>query len=375
MIFDDDQAASGALRKPISNRIRKAVIVLVQLALINFYAFLAATTFFMSELVEFVAFTGAGRKTLALESPFGSYVTAHGASVFQSVPWLAWLFVPLALLPLHPAWLLFVSLNIGLLLGIFIVNLSKEAKGLSPLNLIYLFSCVLVLSYSSLAFGQVTILQLWVITLVIVFLQRGNQTWAGMLMPFVLIKPHLVIWFLIYCFALGKRRFVMTSILAILLISAAAFALQPTWLFDLFDAFLAGQAQSTMESWRFSTLAGLFSLPPIYGLVVLPLAIPALFWVRRRTMGLSIKAQLAIALAFSLATSPYAFAYDLPLLLPCWFLLSRRWSCRALLFWTLGTAFVIGVGFRGFSYVVTLATCALIVVKLVRSPGGEPVVL
>jgi hypothetical protein len=358
----------GFARKPIQ-KIPKVAAGLMQLILTIFWAARGLSTIFITHQVDFLAFIGAGHRFLSFQSPYGFYPTVFGASIFQSVPWLAWLFSPLALLNIDQAWLIFVALNACLLLIIIILIGISESVKLSPINFTYVYACVLAISYFCLAFGQVTILQVAVLSIMIVALKRGNQIIAGVLMPLVLIKPHLIIWFLFSIFTSGKRQFIVSSILSTILISAVSFALQPSWPIEMVKTFVAGQTISTMENWKFSTLAGILSLPPIYGFLVLPMSIPFLIWLRRRTSRFPFGSQLTIGLAFSLAISPYAFTYDLPLLIPALIWLSQGWTWRMAFVWTLIAAFSVMSGFTGVSFVVTLITCTLIVIKVIVSTG------
>jgi hypothetical protein len=70
--------------------------------------------------------------------------------------------------------------------------------------------------------------------------------------------------------------------------------------------------------------------------------------------------------------SPYAFAYDLPLLIPALLWLSRRWSTRMTVIWSILAGIAAFAGFSGFSYFATLLVSGLIVLKLVVLPREQP---
>jgi len=356
-----------------SGKIQTTITSAGKILLTVFWLSWGLSEVFRNQLIDFLAFVGAGRRVFTLQSPYAAYQTAFGNSVFQTVPWLAWLFAPFALMPIGQAWLIFISLNASLLLfSIAIIGLTGPSK-LSPLNFAYILGCGSAVSYYCFAFGQVTIFQLSILSTMIISLQHNKRILAGALMPLALVKPHLMLWFIVSAFFIGGRRFVASSILATILFSAVAFIWQPQWPFDLLNTFISGQASSTMESWKFSTLTGLFSVSPSYGLLVLPLSFPALSWIRRKAGKLAAGSQLGIALAFSLATSPYAFAYDLPLLIPALIWLSRPWSNLMAFIWTLLAAIVFFSGFSGNSYLATLITCVLIVRKLIMASNEQQI--
>lgn len=323
--------------------------------------------FYTTKLIDFLAFYGAGLNIRSFESPYGSYVTGVGISVFQSFPWLAWLFVPLTLFPVSLAFRIYFFINVGLLLLVFVLLWKVEKITLSPINYIYIFACGLAISYYCLGFGQVTIIQLAALTIMMVALQRGHDTLAGALFPLILIKPHLIIWLLFCLLLLGRWRFIICGIVSTVLVSIAGLIFQPGWPMEMITTFINGQAKSTMESWKFMTFPGLLSLPPIYGLLVLPLSIPGLLWLRGRIKPFPFSTQFAIWLAFSLATSPYAFAYDLPLLFPALIWLSRPWSLFTALIWFAFAATVTLTGFSGGTYLIAIATCVLIVVRIQKA--------
>jgi len=77
---------------------------------------------------------------------------------------------------------------------------------------------------------------------------------------------------------------------------------------------------------------------------------------------------LSIALVLSLVTAPYAFAYDLPLLLPALVWLCLPWSERSIIL-VFAVAYVaILAGFTGISYAAMLAIAILAVGRAMIQP-------
>lgn len=322
--------------------------------------------FTRQDLADFLAFWGAGGRVLSGQSPFGYYPTLNGGSVFQSVPWLAWLFAPLALLPVGRAWQIFYILNLLLVALILYLAFKEFNLRLDPLTATLVLACGLALSYPCLSFGQVSILQVAILALMAAALQRGRPYLAGALMPLALLKPHLLLWFIPYMFITGGWRFRLASLASTLLFSLIALAFQLSWPGEMLQTILAGQAGSRMETWKYTTLSGLFSLDPKLGLLIPIVFLPVLFWLSRRIKDYPLCSRLAIVLAFSLAASPYSFSYDLPLLLPALVWITQQWPARTTLLWTAVAVLIYLLGFQNLAYLVTLLVCGLILFKFNR---------
>ena len=330
------------------------------------------------DLTDFMAFYGAAQRTLAGASPYGFYPTTAGGSVFQSVPWLAWLFAPLTFLPLDLAWWIYYLLNLGLVGVTLFLALAPARLKLTLLEYTLILACALAVSYPCLSFGQVSIIEVAALSVMMVALQRDQLLIAGACLPLALLKPHLILWFLGYAFIYGGRRFRLAGLSSTLLVALAALALQPAWPVEMFSAIVKGAAETSMEFWKYSTLASLFSRDARLGYLVPIVFLPLLFGLRRSLKEHPIQDQLAIVLAFSLATSPYAFAYDLPLLLPALAWLTRQWPRRAVLLWTGMAVLVYFAGFTRLAYLATLLVCALAGITLIvrplppRTPAESP---
>ncbi len=318
------------------------------------------------DLADFLAFWGAGGRVLAAQSPYGYYPTLNGGSVYQSVPWLAWFFAPLALLPVERAWQIFYLLNL-LLVALTLFLAFKEFRiRLDPLAASLILACGLALAYPCLSFGQVSILQVASLALMALALQRGRPVLAGALMPLALLKPHLLLWFIPYALIAGGRRFRLTSLVSTLLLALAALVFQPSWPGEMLQTIFAGQTGTSMETWKYTTLSGLFSLDPKLGLLIPIVFLPVLFWLSRWIKDYPLYSRLAIVLAFSLAASPYSFSYDLPLLLPALAWLTRQWPVRTTLLWTAMAVLIYFFGFQNLAYIITLLVCGLILFTLGR---------
>jgi hypothetical protein len=174
----------------------------------------------------------------------------------------------------------------------------------------------LVLSGQTIWFGQVTIIQLVAVIVIISALHANRPFVAGLVLPLVIIKPHLVIFFLFAALRRGGRKMLFAGIGSILLLGLISALTYPSWIIDMIQVVIYGQQNSTMEWNKFVTLAGLLSLPPWYSIVLWLLFIPVLVFLDNKFRSVPSIIWLPVTLVLSLATAPYAFAYDLPLLLP-----------------------------------------------------------
>lgn len=319
---------------------------------------------FQQHLVDFKAFYGAAKKLLLGVTPYGLYQTAVGASSFQSPIWLSWLFIPLTLFNTEQAFLIFEILNLLLYLVILIIIFKWHSTKISFLDFFFFWGCSLVLSFLTQQFGQVTIIQLAAIVAMIYTLNNDKPIIAGMLFPLVLIKPHLVVFFCFVALKRGGRKMLLAGIGSLVIFVLIGEVIEKYWILDMIKTIIGGQQSSEMEWYKFMTLAGLFSKPLSVGILIWLITLPFLIFLDYRFRSLPNITWLPVALALSLATAPYAFAYDLPLLLP-----SLVWLCLPLSTMTILIAFVVTlipmlVGFSGISYISVLIVTLLSIYRL-----------
>lgn len=350
------------VRNPLNRAHNFALLIFSILFLI-----VSMTVFYRTDLVDFLAFIGAARKTLLLQSPYEAYPTTFGASVFQSLPWVSWLFIPFILISEKYSWSSFILINLVVLLIIVLLIIKTFRIKFTPLESIFIYSCTTAISFYCLNFGQVTIFQMGFLTLILFFLKQRKFLFAGFLMPFILLKPHLMLWLLIILCARNRGKFLVSSIISVILFSSFALIIDYRWPIEFIRTIVAGRAESTMESWKYLTLPGVLFLQPSYGFLVTPLAIPLFVWLHNKTKYLSLPTKMVILLPFSLAASPYAFAYDLPLLIPFLVYWSREWSDWKVLFWIIISMISIFNYFSSLAYLAVLIACIL-AIEMILSP-------
>ncbi len=136
-----------------------------------------------------------------------------------------------------------------------------------------------------------------------------------------------------------------------LLLVLIAVLTQNSWVTDMLLVIINGQQSSSMEWNKFTTLAGLFSLPPWIGFGMWLLFLPILVLIDNQFRSVPSIIWLPITLVLSLATAPYAFAYDLPIILPALVWLSLPLSPLSTIVIFTVTCVVIFAGFSSIAYI------------------------
>ncbi len=337
------------LKKPLIV-VKKSLIILLS----GFLIAIDLANIRPMHLVDFTAFYGAAKHILVGLTPYRLYETFYGGSIFQSPFWIAWLFVPLTIFPINSASTVFGLINLLISLVCLIVILRWHTSKVSPLTFIYLLGCTWALSRNTILFGQVTIIQLFAVIMIISAIKAKRPFLAGLALPLVIIKPHLVLFFLIAALRRGGRRMLLAGIGSTVVLILIAFLTQHSWITDMLQVVIYGQQISPMEWNKFVTIGGLFSLPPVFSYVTWLLTLPILIYVNNKFRSLPTTVWLPIALVLSLATAPYAFAYDLPLLLP-----ALVWLCLPLTPLSFTVAFAIAfipylAGFSSIAYIAVI---------------------
>ena len=297
-------------------------------------------------------------------------------------PWVTLLFYPLALLPFRAAYIAW-GVSILVLVGIAIALLVRAA-GLRDRAAILAAAGagsslpVLVL----LVQGQSDAPMLLSLAAMALFWARGRQAGAGVAAALALFKPHLML--LVPVLFLVRRSW--RSVAAFLAVCAGlaalsllTFGLQAclAWVGILAPWAYGGHAGYPVDSQSHYSLRGLLEplpLPPAVQLAVLGAGLLALSLVLLRSRA-DPRLELALAVAGSIALSPYQHAHDLTLLIVPGLLLAG--ALPTLRHPKLGTALLLG-GWAAlelliFAPVVTaLAIVALTVYLAWECWGGRP---
>ena len=321
-----------------------------------------------SFLLDFDIYYNAGKAVLSGDTPYQLY--GHFNLPFQYFPWIAWLFIPFSLFPEKTGWILFAYLNIVLLFISIRILYNIHNKDLSqnePFYIIFFFSTSLLMSLLMFMVGQVSILMLFSCTLAINFIHKKKYALAGWMVPLILVKPHLVLFFLPALFLISKKEFVITAFLSTGCLLAIATILYPSWPNEMINVFIDGQARGDRMLWAYSTLPGALRLKN-WRVLNFYFAIPSFFialFLLQKQINLPIFPRLSFLLAYSLFSAPYSFAYDFPLLIPSLIFLSKEWNISTALIWTICATYPALVGFQGQTYFLILFVILLIETKTI----------
>lgn len=353
-------------------RLRTAHI-LYHVTVLLVFVFAAWVVYFIttkSSRLDFRVFYGAALAAAKGESIY----TLYGIYMmpFWYFPWVAWLYRPLALLSFSEAWYTYVLLCCGLLwiiLGFYSDRFNVTTR---LIDKIFMYGISLLLCMMLFNFGQTNIIVLGLATLVLLFMQREKYFAAGLVLPFVLIKPHLLILFVIACLLKGGKKTWIGAGLSSLFMFGIEFILDPGWVSDFLRLFAYGALRNEKLYWGHTTLPALLGLEENFvgtanlPIIMLLILIGALvIWQYRRAPPAQL---MALGLAASLFCAPRAFGYDLIFLLPAMLLLSENFNWKTFLFWMLVVSIAFLFNFSTGSYILTLLVFGLSIWKL-KSKG------
>ena len=106
---------------------------------------------------------------------------------FITPPFLAWLYLPFALLPYLPSFLLWSAFSLAIL------YLSFIWLGLDRPALKYLYALSFFPVFASISFGQNSLLSLGLLSLSYFLWQKDNKLYAGLAASLLLYKPQLIL--------------------------------------------------------------------------------------------------------------------------------------------------------------------------------------
>jgi hypothetical protein len=251
---------------------------------------------------------------------------AWGRGFAWNLPWLLLLLAPLGALPFYFAvrvWflvnLVLIALTLYWLWRLFAGNPQKF-----PLVLVagFFFGATL----ANLNMGQIVVLILLPVTLAVYFLKTGRDGWAGVMLFFATIKPHLVYFFgflmLIWVFRRGRWRVLMGGAVALGVALVLSLLVMPNWV----ASYRALLGQGAVFTYSTTTIDGVARMLlgieglRFVGALLIPLAVPFLQLIKRQGWPMA----MSLALLISLPLAPYGFGFDQLLLLPA-ILLLLKW--------------------------------------------------
>lgn len=314
------------------------VLAVPALALLSYIAAdkVVGTINYQTDYSDFVPFWLVGNLTANGQSPYDAPIWAEGYarngvgemldhSFLYPLP-LAFFFVPLGLLSLRTAHVLWVALTIFIIFGaVFSLSLTRQSltsKYLLPFILIgVIFFRPAVLSVTT---GHISGLLLAVLVGSLFLFERQKSFWGGVLLAFMALKPNLgmilipllLVWFIRR--KDGHAVFGLAS--AGLFMLAAGFLFDPHWLSSYlqigsgklaqtfgFSPTVWGLAHLLCEQQLFCTLAagGVTSIV-LAGIVL---------WLLARLPNITPLNAFSLCIALTLLITPYTWTYDQLLLL------------------------------------------------------------
>lgn len=275
---------------------------------------------------------------------------------FWYFPWAAWFFIPFAIFP-HNIGLLFYKI-LSLLSAVFVlVKLKRHyAPGFQNLDVLFIFALLTPMSVQLMQVGQMDYIFLALAVAIIFAVEQKRGVLAGFLLPFLWIKPHLVIIFTLFVFLHARKRTVIVSIFFTLSMFLLQTLIHPGWHLEMLDLLQAGSQR--IDGLRFTTMPSMLGFQenwvgtgnlPFTALLIL-IALGAVWHVR----ALPTVPLLSFALAASLFCAPRAYAYDLPLIIPAMMWLTHENFRRTLWLWVAAAAIPFLSGFDSISYLVIL---------------------
>ena len=231
-----------------------------------------------------------------------------------------------------------------------------------------MFSVLLWMSWLGFRVGQLSLLILGATVLVMLLIEKGHSILPGLLIPLLLIKPHLFIIFIpLLLWQGGKKTFFAGTIIT-LVFFGIEFVMNPHWVGQMVSLLMEGtQRVEANPFWNFTTLPTMLGFSQNYtGTANLPVSlvqmlIAALVVIRFRALPKI--PLLSLALAASLFCAPRAYAYDLVLLIPAMIWLSEKWSYKTVLLWAVCAIIPVLARYSAGSYLVTLLVFTLAIWK------------
>jgi hypothetical protein len=355
------------------------VFVLVNLVLAISFMLYTVNLSRGDELWDFQVFYGAVHNVLAGSSIYTNYGAAH--LPFWYFPWVAWIFIPLAMFPFEPASFIFLALGLTIT-ALVIHSLTKHYEGFDLFARLYIFSMVIWLSWLVYRVGQMSYFVLGAAVLVMFVLARRGYYLAGLLMPLLLLKPHLFLIFIPLVLWLGGWKTLLTAALSSLSLFGIEFLVTPDWIRQMLALLTKGIGSADINQfYKFTTLPSLLGLGQNYTgvtyliMTAVLVAISAVIVIRFRS--LPIIPLLSLALAASLFCAVRSYAYDLVLLIPAMIWLSEKWSIKTAVMWAAAAIIPLLSHFSAEAYFVTMMVLALCVCKAIsiEKRNKVPVIL
>lgn len=288
---------------------------------------------------------------------------------FWYFPWTAWFFIPFSFWSYEFGLLLYQIATLVTAISVLIVLSQYYDPQFKPLNIILIFSLITPMSILLMQVGQMDYILLALIVATIFAVDKKMDLLVGVLLPFIWIKPHLVIIFTLFALIRSGKRTLFVSGGLVILMLLLETLLSPGWHLEMLNLLKIGTQR--VDGLQFTTFPSLLgfqenwvgtgNLP--FTFILLAFAIGATWYFRF----LPTTPFLSLALTASLFCAPRAYAYDLPLLIPSMIWLTYGNFKKTAWIWFAVTAIALVSGFGSFSYLATLLVYGLSLWKAYQS--------
>lgn len=265
---------------------------------------------------DFEVFYGAARA--AIEGRTIYIIVGQYDLPFWYFPWVAWFYIPFSF------WTYGFGLSLYQLASLFsafyvMIALSRyyEPK-VSSLHILLFFAMSTLMSIQLMQVGQMDYILLALIVTAIFAIDKKIDILTGILLPFIWIKPHLVIIFSIFAVLRSGKRTIITTAGLIVLMLLIQTLLFPGWHLEMLNLLKVGSQR--VDGLQFTTFPSLLGFQENWvGTGNLPFTVTLILFALASTWyfrSLPTIPFLSLALTASLFCAPRAYAYDLPLLIP-----------------------------------------------------------
>lgn len=340
-------------------------------------AFAFFALIFLAMILTIIWYTVKSSELWDLNVFYSSAQTAlHGGNIYQVYgslhlpywyfPWVAWLFIPLALFSFNTAKVLYIILTICSLVFIQFAVLNSLSIKFNLYFQAFFIAISAWMCWLLFHVGQIDFLLAGITVICILLIAKKKYLTAGFLFPLLLVKPHLLTIFIPYTFLRGGKKYFLTAILSLSIMLAISFFIQPTWLKDMIHI-LQSNGGRTDNYWDFTILSEFIGLQEnwsgtnnLFLFFAQFIIANFILWKNRH---LQVLPFLSLALTASLFCAPRAYSYNFPFLIPSLLWLSDNKPINVVLLWALIGIVSLATQFSTGSYLIVLGIFALSVTK------------
>jgi hypothetical protein len=288
---------------------------------------------------------------------------------FWYFPWSAWFYIPYAIWPKEIGLLLY-KITSAICAFLIVSGLTKYYQPHVKFHYQLLIIAFLApMSSQLIMVGQMDYLLLALLVGAIWAAENNKDILVGMIFPFLLVKPHLIIPFSIFLFLRLPKRAILVSLLFCLVMILIETILDRNWINNLIALFLSsGQRTDGLKFMTFSAFLGFHE--NWSGTANIPLSLllliitTVILWKFRNLPTIPF---LSFALVASLVCAPRAYAYDLPLIIPAVIWLTAGNLNRYWWLWAIVGLFPYFVSFSSYTYLIIFIVFVLCIYKASRT--------